>query len=625
MNYIDLDSRHRNRQQDPNPARFTIPFGPTSSPDPVLNGVITFQWSNRTIIVNAGNFKAGSSVSAPLLDLASYYPPIAFSAAPPPPQPIVVNAYNGYNVADLTAGQTAVIVSYQPSTVALTLNSPYTAGMAVGDPYYVYDLSQPNAIILPYVDNNGNLASPNQNAYAGYYLIDETLSQGNRLVYRTVTSYNANSRTVTLDTAFPFGWSIGDQFSLRTSLPYEIWDLQTDAINYTYINQDPAQGPVGPVITLPVGASQQDDFYKGKYIYYASNLSNFSPASAQPVQTFYGYNGAFFIKHYRGATRQAFVDWDINQTRLPFLRLSSGSFCAGTTPQSPVLSDATNVVGNQLTITQQHQPIVAQSGATVTLQSPFTIVNTGKIQAGSSATVIVLQQGFPPFAFSLPPTLIGFTFYHSTSSGIESMRIVDYDPVAVTVTLASALTGAVVGSLYEISMTTAGDSYVITTPSVINIVAKANDNVVPLDYIGSMVSTETAVCHTISLVSLELPNVTLTTGSQIAFYPYIYVEIRNATASERAATAITYSNNPAGDRALFIVPVTDVINPSSGYFVKLRGTFSQKIHFKPNDNLVFSVTLPNGEVFQTVLSDTLSPYPANPLLQIHALFSVKRL
>jgi hypothetical protein len=51
----------------------------------------------------------------------------------------------------------------------------------------------------------------------------------------------------------------------------------------------------------------------------------------------------------------------------------------------------------------------------------------------------------------------------------------------------------------------------------------------------------------------------------------------------------------------------------------------QIVKFKPNDNLRFSVYLPDGTPFQTLLPDTLSPYPPYPSLQVHAVFSLQRL
>ena len=47
--------------------------------------------------------------------------------------------------------------------------------------------------------------------------------------------------------------------------------------------------------------------------------------------------------------------------------------------------------------------------------------------------------------------------------------------------------------------------------------------------------------------------------------------------------------------------------------------------FKPNDNLYFSVTLANGEKYQTVLPEYYSPSLPNPAAQISACFTMKRL
>lgn len=38
--------------------------------------------------------------------------------------------------------------------------------------------------------------------------------------------------------------------------------------------------------------------------------------------------------------------------------------------------------------------------------------------------------------------------------------------------------------------------------------------------------------------------------------------------------------------------------------------------------LLFEVRMPNGELFQTLLNETVPPYPPNPLLQISAVFAL---
>jgi len=51
----------------------------------------------------------------------------------------------------------------------------------------------------------------------------------------------------------------------------------------------------------------------------------------------------------------------------------------------------------------------------------------------------------------------------------------------------------------------------------------------------------------------------------------------------------------------------------------------QTVKFKPNDCLRFSVFLPDGELFQTVTSDYYNPSAPNAIVQIDALFGIRRL
>ena len=448
---------------------------------------------------------------------------------------------------------------------------------------------------------------------------------------------------------------MSDDYSLRETLPFEIWNLT----QYTYINTDPSYGPRGPVIILPDGSSLQNDFYKGRYIYYSSNanspssplLSLSSSSTPNSLTPYYPYYGAFLITSYRVTydsqtdtyLREAFVQKDVNQTRLPYILITSGfTFGPGTVPQAPMLSASDPYfgiddyyIGYQVTnlSTGEQQLITSQVDGVITLQNTTSIITIGNILAGSTPTIVNFIYGQGTI---IPGNIIpGQIFYHLLSDGTSETSIIltfnlDIMTNIGTVTLQTPLTYQIGkinldGDQFQISTTSSGDPYVITTPSKISIVSFLTDNLVPLNYIGTMTSVQTSVCYSISLESLTLPNLTLITGSQIAFYPYVYVELKNVSASESASSDIIYSNNPASGRARFIVPITDVINPLTGLFVKLKGYHSQIIKFKPNDNFYFSVTLPNGEYFQTVETDALSPYLPNSLLQIHAMFSIKRI
>ena len=76
---------------------------------------------------------------------------------------------------------------------------------------------------------------------------------------------------------------------------------------------------------------------------------------------------------------------------------------------------------------------------------------------------------------------------------------------------------------------------------------------------------------------------------------------------------------------IFKVPIYDVQDPLTTPFVRLSGNMIQTLKFKPNDNLFFSVLLPNGDIFNTLLAEAYSPQTANENNQISAMFRIKRL
>ena len=153
------------------------------------------------------------------------------------------------------------------------------------------------------------------------------------------------------------------------------------------------------------------------------------------------------------------------------------------------------------------------------------------------------------------------------------------------------------------------------------------DNFNPFVYTGSLVSQQDMVCYEIELLNLVLPNDVLVVagGGNIAYYPYVYVELSNVSASGANLKHIIYSNNPNSTRVLFRAAIDDVPNPLNSSFIKIDGDGAvQTVKFKPNDNLRFRVSMHTGETFETVLEEWFSPLMPNPLAQISAYFSIKR-
>lgn len=168
----------------------------------------------------------------------------------------------------------------------------------------------------------------------------------------------------------------------------------------------------------------------------------------------------------------------------------------------------------------------------------------------------------------------------------------------------------------------------LTTGTPIEILPYSYDNYNPFVYSGSLVSQQDMVCYEVQLINLTLPNSTLSVsnGGRIAFYPFIYVQLSNVSSTSAGLKNIIYSNSPNATNVIFRAPIYDVQNPLNTPFVRIDGGgMVQTIKFKPNDNLYFKVTMGTGETFDTTLPEFFSPQVPNPLSQISAVFSIKRI
>ncbi len=166
----------------------------------------------------------------------------------------------------------------------------------------------------------------------------------------------------------------------------------------------------------------------------------------------------------------------------------------------------------------------------------------------------------------------------------------------------------------------------VPTTETFEVLQFTRDNAVPFSYTGSLVSQQEMVCYEIELINLILPNIILQSGGRTAFYPYVYVELQNVSSASAGTQGVIYSNNPNSKRMLFRAAIDDIPNPLLSPFIKIDGDgMVQTVKFKPNDNFKFGVYLPNGDPLETVSVDLFSPSTPNPLVQISAVFSFRRL
>ena len=243
--------------------------------------------------------------------------------------------------------------------------------------------------------------------------------------------------------------------------------------------------------------------------------------------------------------------------------------------------------------------------------------------------------GGSAFSFSVidPPEGIEQQFYVGAfiTTPIATYQIATFDLATLSGTIVGVFGAEVPGT--AVSMR----SVIIDAPfTVLPLVATTlyqiecftTDNAVPFNYTGSLVSQSQMVCYEIELLNLILPNRTLNVslGGRIAFYPFVYVELQNVSGSSRGNPGVIYSNNPNSTRMLFRAAVDDTPTPLISPFIKIDGDgMVQTVKFKPNDSLQFSVRMPGGEVFSVVDPEDFGPQKANPLIQISAMFSIKRL
>jgi hypothetical protein len=468
----------------------------------------------------------------------------------------VVDAYKGLTlsikpVAGQGNFQSQTILTYNPSASTVTIQTGFLTN-PIGSTYRIYaDYANTPSTYIPYQDKFGNKILDQEQAYINYYLMDETISYGSSIIAQKIIYYDYNIRNAYTREQY----NSLDFLTLRKSLPEEIWNLET----HTYINTDLTEGPLGPVITLPAGAVPVDEYYVGKYVYFASNgptsnvESNFKPIY-----------GVFYIKAYKAISmdvNKLFVNYDQNDSLLP------------------------NYLVNQGTILEQLP------------ETNFLQLSNFTVQTHNGSSYV------------------GYTIVNTISNETSFIKSVGYSE--------NGDYGIFIDPLTPFTLSTIGDSYTITSSTRINIVSLQGDNAASLDYIGTMVSVNQAICYDIELIELILPNTPLQNGTIISTYPFVYVQLKNVSSPIGVSPSTIYSNNPPSTDALFVVLITDITDPITSAFVKLRCSTVVRVKFKPNDSLYFSVTLPDGTYVTPAMPDYFSPYAPNPALQIHATFGIK--
>jgi hypothetical protein len=680
--YIEIDSTWRNRNLYPNPSNFEIPISESGakSSDTALSPVCC---SSPIIEWKLGNFN--TNVSATSADrkfvgivITEYLGDSIYQVCQKDTN-ILQNINGYYNCAIITNGTTSatqtvfgVIKNFSylgNGKATLQLNTTLSLSTPiVGTELYISD---PTYLSINTATGKFNTLDPyifiptgfpGSNAYNEFIISNTTKDQ-----YRETTDYNGSTKLLGVDIS-------GSPTSTHNSGPIDNWDdtdilvlrsvrTQTSfvatPIATEFTSQEvfpggvltPANSYINELSKRVFQTDQIDALtipqvgnFLEKTSYY-NVLSNLTILSLNTLSYSYGgtelpfaipnyFTGAE-IKAFNAPAASDFINNQIRTVRISYYDSTTGNIVLEL--ESDLTIDATMA-----------SPIGSTFDCTVRIKSEFAritkYVNLNSI-AGSNSTIDFIEF---PFGSSEENNFYNELYIKVTTGAVTDTRIIKQYSVEKNEFGAIILAGAFLNRNLTVApnaTTTFSISSGILFPPFKNFIAKSSatgtinefvyellpfsyDGFNPFVYTGSMLSQTEQVCYSIELKNLVLPNQVLDGGfgSLIPFYPYIYVELQNVSAPGSGLNNIIYSNNPNSTKMMFRVPITDVPNPVNSTFIKLdsRGTV-QTLKFKPNDNLKFGVYLSDGTPYTTLLQDTSPPMKPNALVQISALFAIRRL
>jgi len=224
--------------------------------------------------------------------------------------------------------------------------------------------------------------------------------------------------------------------------------------------------------------------------------------------------------------------------------------------------------------------------------------------AGSTSTLVVFGAGadavdnlYNGWFIRTPRTV----YANNPTPPQEQRRIIAYDGGTLTATVSPPFTSNTLGSTVELLQF----SY---------------DNMYPFPFRATL--QQEIPTYSIRLNRLVLPNRILKVhgGGKTAYHNYVYVELASI---DNPNNSIIFSNNPNAVRALFTASITNIDDiDQSDYIVMDGDDMTQTVRFRLDTNFKFRVGMPNGDTFETVLDDNLSPLEPNPKVQIRALFQL---
>lgn len=599
LRYFEFDSTYRNRTQYPNPADFVIDIAQSGQKsreqalDPVSEGSPVLEWNNSFQELYASNTISSITMSPVAAESTNNNTtfqitvPSATSGGPGGFRQ-VNNFYNGASIyvtiSTITYSRRIISYNYLNLTNAIiTLDTPmediaFTAGTTatISNPTPI-STTTASSVIQFFIPTGVQI----DNYYVNYYLqVLQSSVITSAPYYVQIKYYNGLTRMATLSGPTGQDWASATyanaNFSIRKALPTNTNRTSTITSGSIYgINSN------GTALQLDVNQliNSQSGFYTNSGLRIVQITGGGLPAAA---------NG---FSNISSSTNQPFQQEAI----ISKFQSGAGSFLT--------FSTSLGISSFTLNTDKGHENYIGCLITDISIASPYStgVITSATLNSSGiySYTVNSWSNGTPSNGHNWV-ICTAFINYTMTNPSDPGPGFIQNPPIYPT------------GSSYP--------TYEIEQFS--------RENYTPFIYTGSTVSSQQEVCYEIELVNLVLPNTVLQSGrgGRPIFYPYLYVELQQVASSNSHQKGIIYSNNPHSYKMLFRALVNDTATPASSPFIKIDGdSMTHVIKFKPNDSFKFAVYHSNGTIFQTVATDTTPPSNPNPLVQISACFSFKRI
>jgi hypothetical protein len=625
--YIEFDSSFRDRSRWKKAAEFEIPVSQTgrktasSAIDPVSLAASLLNWIPNTFDALSPSHKITvtvASVFIPGIGDSADQNNVIVTGIPGQLQ-IIDNYYNRAVAVSTspTPDERSRIISYTylgNDRAEFSLHEKFVTSLSPGDAIDIIDPTDISSIVEPtFFIPDGKSGD---NAYSGFYLYNITRGQGRKIKYyenhlATLTIITNESLASNVLSGPITTWTLTDSYSIRKDPPLNCAALTGDIVNNpstkssfiksasssfsglegSFLQIDNTLSDTNRVGSLTTGGSgsvaisltadSDDDFFSGCSIRMTSGTSS---------------GQISIISAYNGISK--------------FITLAPG-FVTGTSAGDTYCITCP-LEARRVVKYVSLSGIITGTGSNTSINLPASASNTNsdynnlyiRITTGLAAGDIRLIRS-----------------YAITTSGGFITR---------TVTPYTQFSGVPVnGDLFEITSGIVDPPFrgSISTQLSCDLIF-SYDNLNPFTFSGNTVAQQEMVSYEITLVNLILPNAALAVGglgSRVIFYPYLYLEISNVSATSSGSTDSMYSNNPNASKALFRVIISDTTEPITSAFTNLNSYMKQTVKFKPNDTLFIKITLSSGEVFETTLVEMFSPHPPNALAQISGMLGITRI